>query len=199
MADTREDHHHHHHHHRHEKRGKRRGSREDRGGNGGGEKRRNQEWKHTGGHGEGQGDPDIPQNLRDVGETIAELYKEILEEQERTGKKVEGMGMEREVTREEMERVCGMVGRRRLVRGGHIEGVEDREVIFGARTILNVREPIDTKRWEGEGVVYLHHAAGKAHEKYNITERAVRQWMRSCVETVAGLEREGGPLFIHCR
>ena len=87
----------------------------------------------------------------------------------------------------------------KLLRGGHIDFLDDPRIICNPRTVLNLRFEADRKKWEGYGVRYIQLTAGKAFEKYNIETKEVRDWMVATIKTISFLRRESLPLFVHCR
>jgi protein-tyrosine phosphatase len=82
----------------------------------------------------------------------------------------------------------------KLLRGGKIDFVKDPKDIGNPKTIINLRNGADPMNFEAE---YLHFPMDNHIEKYNTTQKEVREWLNNIIRVFEN-ENLKFPALIHC-
>ncbi len=82
----------------------------------------------------------------------------------------------------------------KLYRGGKLEFVDSAEQIGLPKTIINLRKGEDAKTFDAR---MLHFPISNDYEKYETTNRQVRQWLRNVISVFEDIYL-AYPVLVHC-
>ena len=82
----------------------------------------------------------------------------------------------------------------KLYRGGKLEFVKSAAHIGSPKTIVNLRKGEDINTFD---TVMLHFPISNDYEKYETTNRQVKQWLRNAISVFANINL-AYPVLVHC-